>query len=89
MKHLSGKKTSLPPRKTPVADTWEPGILADSLEVMEEHTQQKIRGLEASLNQLTIADHTAEIIFLCGEIKKERILLAKIALKRRRAGYSC
>lgn len=64
-------------------------LLADSLEVMEQHTKDRISTLEASLNQLTIADHTAEIISLCTEIKKQRQLLAAIALRIRRSGYSC
>lgn len=81
-------------RKANRAELWldeidQKGLLADSLEVMEQHTKEKITSLEHSLNQLTIADNTTEIIFLCGEIKKQRQLLAAIALRLRRSRYSC
>ena len=83
------KENSSPGKKKSLPATWEPGILADSLEVMEEHTVEKIRGLENALNQLTIADHTHEIIALCNEIKQEKVLLEQIALRKRRSRYLC
>ena len=56
--------------------------MADSLEVMEAYCRDRITSLEVSLNSLTIADNTKEIISLCQEIKKERKLLAQIMAKK-------
>lgn len=69
-------------RVTPAEEKFSPTIMADSLEVMEAYCRGRIASLEASLNSLTIADNTREIISLCQEIKKERKLLVQIIAKK-------
>jgi hypothetical protein len=69
-------------RTTPGEEKFSPTVMADSLEVMEAYCRGRIASLESSLNGLTIADNTSEIISLCQEIKKERKLLAQIAAKK-------
>lgn len=80
----------VPTRKAlPAIKEHEPLIFADSLEVMEEHCNKKLRLLYESLNRLSIADDTHEIIAICSKIKKEKAQLARIALQKRRANYLC
>ncbi|HTD92816.1 MAG TPA: hypothetical protein VK644_03350 [Chitinophagaceae bacterium] len=69
-------------RVTSSEEKFSPTIMADSLEVMEAYCRGRIASLEVSLNSLTIADNTKEIISLCQEIKKERKLLAQIIAKK-------
>jgi hypothetical protein len=72
----------VPSRVTSSEEKFSPTIMADSLEVMEAYCRDRITSLEVSLNSLTIADNTKEIISLCQEIKKERKLLAQIMAKK-------
>jgi len=85
MKHpsVNSKKVAFPIQKNQQAETFVPEIMADSLEVMEIYCLQKIHSLQTSLNNLTIDDHTREIIFLCREIKREKNLLMQIERKRK------
>ena len=62
-----------------------PKIMADSLEVMESYHLQRIESLTAALNNLTIVDHTREIILLCREIKKQKKLLLQIIERKRKS----
>lgn len=73
MKHLTNQQ------KRAIRTTeFKPGILADSLEVMEAYSMQKISLLQERVNDLPIGENTREIIQLCQQIKKERVLLQHI-----------
>ncbi len=64
-------------------DSFAPEILADSLEVMESYSLQKIVLLQCSLEKLNVADHANEIIEICQQIKKEKKLLAQIIVRKK------
>jgi hypothetical protein len=64
-------------------DSFAPEILADSLEVMESYSLQKILLLQSSLERLNVAEHATEIIDICQQIKKEKKLLAQIIVRKK------
>ncbi|MBN8876552.1 MAG: hypothetical protein J0I32_03345 [Sphingobacteriales bacterium] len=86
MKHLSANKKNIKSATGQESKkAFEPEIFADSLEVMESYCMQKIVLLQSSLEKLTIADNTREIISVCQQIKKERNLLLQIIEKKNQA----
>ena len=89
MKNSSVNKSSSGLKRHQFDEPLEIGILADSLEVMEAHIQDRINQLEKSLNQLNLLDNPTEIVSICREIIEQRLLLAKVSLKKRRASYGC
>lgn len=66
-------------------EKFAPSIMADSLEVMESYHLQRIESLTTVLYNLTIADHTRQIILLCREIKKQKKLLLQIIERKRKS----
>lgn len=78
MKHLSANRKNTTSASPANQHIFTPEILADSLEVMESYCLQKIVLLQSSLEKLNVADNAREIISICQQIKKEKMLLLQI-----------
>lgn len=87
MKNFPTNKSAIRLSQNLKDETFEAGVLADSLEVMEAHIRHQIGQLEIALNKLNLLDHPVEIISLCKQMTEQRLLLARVELKRRRASY--
>jgi hypothetical protein len=83
MKHLSANRKNTS-KLLYHNEMFEPEILADSLEVMENYCAEKIVLLQSSLEKLNVADNACEIISICQQIRKERDRLHDIIKRKRR-----
>lgn len=88
MKHLSANRKNIKPTNQINSTAFTPEILADSLEVMENYCLQKIVLLQSSLEKLNVAENALEIIGICQQIKKEKVLLLQIAHRKNKSTNS-